>query len=556
MKKFLSLFLALMMLSLSVFAAAEDSVGVIGSADGPTAILTSEIPLDRQQAALDAGRRVESVLTITDISGIESKEEYVPALIDMLKSLSLSWGAQGEEFDGALRIGGTDVLTLGAAQADKDTYVQSNLIGGTVVVGADEILPLMERLVDMFVLMEAATQEDADAVKEQLPEIIEMVKAEVGGASLTAEDLLAMDFSAFEPAMEGIKANIKTLDSLVVPRNCDPAVSGYSVTITDANMKALMKAMVHFVEANPDFKAQLQANGDYVTEEERAEMWAYYKDLGIYESEEEFREYYPTLDETINLILTEVDNETILAADVTVLVYLDAENLPVYAVLTIPTVEEVVAEMNEVTEDGTKVEKDPETVVSETMTMTFSRQTVAAGVSLVINVMSDKSADAATLDMLVKENALSAKFDILSEAESDEDIFMTLEAAWDITEAAENVKVDMTISNAPWAVGEPAPEMGWAVAVTYETNTVISGVDYTSNDKVTVNANGVNVVLEVKSATTEPKASIMSGDVVRPAEMTEGDFMNWFVGVINGLQGVLMNVMMALPEDLLVFLLG
>ena len=68
--------------------------------------------------------------------------------------------------------------------------------------------------------------------------------------------------------------------------------------------------------------------------------------------------------------------------------------------------------------------------------------------------------------------------------------------------------------------------------------------------------NDVKVVAECKLTTSDPVDSIMSGNVVRPAELDEAAFLNWFVGAANSVTSWAGNLLMALPESLLSLILS
>ena len=176
MKKLLSLILAMMMFAVPCLAE-----GVIGGADGPTALFVSEDMITADAIlndAIAAGRRVTMNVTVPEITGVNTGDPAVDtAIVDFVKALGLRVEAQGDEYDMGLSLTGKDVLTLGWAVNGEDAYIKSNLIGGTIVLSLAEVEPIISRLLDMMVLMEAMTEEEAAEIKAQLPAMIETYKA-------------------------------------------------------------------------------------------------------------------------------------------------------------------------------------------------------------------------------------------------------------------------------------------------------------------------------------------------------------------------------------------
>ena len=200
MKKLLSLMLAMLMLAMPVLSLAEEDTQVIGGADGPTALLLFEdmtTGTKMLEDAIAAGRKVTVDISVPEVTGINTGNDAVDAAIaELLTSMGLDMKFQGDEYDYALTVSDKDLLTLGWTVSGNDAYIKSNLIGGTIVLTAADIEPLAGRLLDMFVMLGAITEQQAASIKESLTDMIgQFMEAfeQRMGMMLTDEDVRALD---------------------------------------------------------------------------------------------------------------------------------------------------------------------------------------------------------------------------------------------------------------------------------------------------------------------------------------------------------------------------
>ncbi len=573
MKKLLSLILAMMMFAVPCLAE-----GVIGGADGPTALFVSEDMITGESIlndAIAAGRRVTITASVPEITGVNTGDPNADAaIVDFVKALGLRMEAQGDEYDMGLSLSGKDVLTLGWAVNGEDAYIKSNLIGGTIVLSMAEVEPIIARLLDMLVLMEAITEEDAAEMKAQLPALIDVFKAafeQSMGAQLTMEDLLAMDFSAFEPVLKDIEASLEPVTEIVVPRMCDQATHGVRLTIDNAEFTGANRALFQFIKDNPKFMDAMAAEGAFMTEEARAAEWArngeFYKALKIYENEEEFNAANPTGEEMLDQLIEETKTLKMLDGDFVTTVYFnDAEEI-VYLTSVLPMFIETesVIETAENTENVTGT--------TEILNVVYTRQTVAQGVSHVCTI--DVDGEGITIDVLAKEKA----WVINMSDNATQEVGMTINAVeengvikgdFDMYEngpvgtfsffhVADETQFKTDISFALWLdeeylTGHPNEEPV-SLAIDYTCDYARNGVDFSGKEVVNFAFNDVKFVVDIDIATSDPVDSIMSGNVVRPAELDDAAFANWFVTAYSSITGWVGTVMMALPESVLTLLL-
>lgn len=569
MKKLLSLILAMMMFAVPCLAE-----GVIGGADGPTALFVSEDMITADAIlndAIAAGRRVTVNVTVPEITGVNTGDPAVDtAIVDFVKALGLRVEAQGDEYDMGLSLTGKDVLTLGWAVNGEDAYIKSNLIGGTIVLSLAEVEPIISRLLDMMVLMEAMTEEEAVEIKAQLPAMIETYKVafEQGMAGqMTMEDLLAMDFSAFDPVLKDVEASLEPVTEIVVPRMCDQATHGVCLTIDNAEFTGAIRALFQFIKDNPKFMAAMTSEGIGMTEETRAMEWetrgALYQQYGIYENYEAFCAENPTTAELLDQLIEETKTMKLLDGDFVTTVYFnDAEEI-VYLTSTLPMFTE--------TESVIETEENAETVngTTEILNVVYTRQTVAQGVSHVCNI--DVDGEGITVDVLAKEKAWVIN---LSDNETQE-VGLTINAVeekgvikgdFDMYEngpvgtfsyyhVADETQFKTEIAFALWLdeeylAGHPNEEPV-SLSIVYTCDYDRSGVDFSGKEIVNVAFNDVKVVVDIDIATADPVDSIMAGNVVRPAELDDAAFANWFVTAYSAITGWVGTTLMALPASVL-----
>ncbi len=586
MKKLLSLVLALVMLALPGLSVAEGSLGIIGGADGPTSLFVAgEIPQPLSEKALAAGRRVNQTVTITEFSGLETGDPMTDAaLMDLFKALGLRTARQGDEIEMALTLSGEDALDVGMALNGEDVYMKSSLLGGTVVVNENEVEPLMDRIQAMMVLMEVITEEDAELIREQYAMMQESLAA-VEEEPVEEPVLLleTLNFSALEAMMADVRTKVVPVENIIVPRMCDPAAVGVQGVLTNEDMTGIMKALCQFLLDNPALMDYLGAMFGYPTEEQIAAEWEtagqLYMAFGIYKSEEEFRAAQPTFARAVGEVMAEADAQKIIDGEYVVILYADEAGEPVYGTLTLPLY--IAGE--------TLVEGAAAPGETMTISMTYTRQTVAQGVAHVCNI--DVEGTGITIDALVSEGTTTVtvtgvepEFEpaklleaSIKEAASETtpgvtcvDVAATLyggeEPAFEVTYDGEyedtdarkyaKGKLTMTAYEFVYADADEAwRAMPNTVTIEFATETLINGVDFTAETTYVFEAGGVRVGLKAVSETTDPLPSIMAGEVVRPAELTDSDFSNWFVGMINAANAWASNLMLSLPESVLTLII-
>lgn len=572
MKKLISLVLAMLMFAVPCLAEPADAV--IGGADAATDILLSE---DLSLKALDAGRKVTSTLTFTEVVGLETGDPTVDAAIaDLFKALGLKVTQQGDEFAIALQLSEQDVLDLGVAVNGEDCYIKSGLLGGTVVIGKEEVEPLAGRVLDMLVRMEAMTQEQANELKAQISQIIATIETAMqsaAGMALTEEAFTNMDLSAIVNAVAVANTKVVPIEEIVVPGMCDPAVSGEKGVYTNEDMVQIMKAWFQVLLDNPAILNYFGSLMGYPTQADVDAAWLLACGNNLVASEEEFRAQFVTLEQEIRQMMTQLETSKVIDGEVVIAAYYDEAGEVVYMTMDMPLyqVEQTVAE----TEDSAAVQGKTIPV-----SMTYARQTVAQGVSHVINMKSE--GETFTIDALVSDGQTTISINGVDETQYNVHLADLVIKTGENAENANLKTLDVEGSIFAWAEQEVklcdvkvAGEYEFNAARSYfagdaaltiypddaqapvtivleiGSDCAVNGVDFNSVDKVSFEVMGIKIGMQVVTATSDPDASIMAGEVIRPAELDDAAFSNWFVSVVTSFSGWLGNVMMALPESVM-----
>lgn len=616
MNKLLSLILALMMLSLPALAAAEDTLGLIGGADGPTSVfIGGDIPQTLEEKALAAGRKVSTSVKITEVSGIDTGDARTDsALVELFNALGFTVSQQGDEFNMALQISGQDALDLGFSLSGEDVYLKSSLIGGTVVVGTQELEGLIDRLVDMLIMVEGMSEEEAADLRAQISGLKQLYadSLELSMASmLTEEDLKNLNMTSIEAFIAFAEDKTVPVEEIVVPRMCDPAVSGEKAVLTNADMVQVVKYFYQFILDNPKLMNYLGSQLGFPTEEEINLQWQsmgqFYMAFNIYESEEAFRAQFQTFEQLLNEMIVEVDASKFLDGEFTVTEYTDADGNVVYATMSLPLF----------LQDQTLMENtSAETAQGETtqINATYTRQTVAGGVAHVCNI--DVDGEVITIDVLESESGFTLRstdtdtegktwriemnaecsasteepgvelltvtggiynekdqpvLDVLLMGASEfSDVRSYLSGELTLTvfeypqaeeEAAEEEAVEETAAEQTEATEHEAEAVDaeptkTVIVLAFDSDTAINGVDFTGTTDMSLTVEDVRIAAQAVVATSDPGESIMAGAVVRPAELDDGDFANWFVGAYNSLNSLVVNLIQTLPESVLMLMFG
>lgn len=581
MKKLLSMVLALM-LCLSLMPATAE-YGVIGGADGPTEVFVSSamqtitLPDELGEKALAAGRRGEVELRITELTGLELDDEALEAAIgELMDSIIFRAAEQGDEASYVVSIGQTDVLTFDLANTADEYFVRSNLLGSPIAFKADEVSGILSRLLDTMVQYGMLDESTAVALEQSLASLGQ----ESTATAFNMEDLLTMDYSALTSALSTLNGQIEIVADPTVPGNCDPAVVGEKISVTNEQMVQICKAYIQLLRDNPELMSLVAQMTGTMTEEQAAAMAEMYAvDISSFQS--------MTLESVLAQVEAELDSTPILDGTFDVYACMDENGVPVYFTVTMPIYTASASLEGEETTASVEVEADASTEIvaspsadmiaeleadgtTTVLSLEYYRQTVAEGVSHVVNLFADE--ESITIDALVKDNTAHIVFTapdaepvVLDLTWTDStvsailtvtDVTIAFDGAYVYTDAAYKLDGTLTFTNASDFAGE-------RIAVDFHSDYALNGVDFDGTFKTSITIEDLfdtdsklAIAMEGTARTTDPIESVVTADALRPADMDDATFTQWFATVLNALNGWTGTLLMSLPESLLNIILS
>ena len=501
MKKLFAALLALMLAVLPVLGMAEGSF--------------------MEEAAAN-GRAIESVTTIVPGKELTGQEAVDMILSDALSALKVTYYWQ--EIDGTqagvrVALQGTEVLTADMAGKEDEVYVTSDLLAGTTLaMKPDEAEAVTDKLLDLLVRKELMTQAQADEIRAE-------VKSAVAAAAEEADPTANVDFEkmfdAFLDNDEAINefggwldAFAERVEDVAVtdqPENSDPATSAQRMTMTAEDIISVWEIMVKWMKGNEEYMSWL----DQIVEQSgEAESGA------------------ALLDKTVEKLRRELP-ET-LKSDVTLTVYL-AEGA------TVAMTTEMVLQNGD---------------IEEPVKLVYTRLTAEDGVAthtFVWDMMKTESGEEEHLIMTavftVRDSSCDATFSL---SVDDGVLTVAVQANWENGETERKADVALT-----WTTEGNAAELGnGRVDFTFEEKkTGDVDAEQTIVLKLTQNDKLLFTVIN-ESKTVDPHASIVTDDVLRPADMTDDELDAWFDDVFSNLQVWVIKFMQALPASLLMLFLG
>ncbi len=510
MKKILASRLAMLMMVAPIAGLAEDAAAL-----SMNSVLAAA--QNYYTRALEAGRRVTFEVSLSDVANDFTGERAVDqVIVDVLEALSITGYAQGDEVYFAIGMEQQsgevyDMLTLGAALMEDDAYINSTLIGGTIVVSADEVVTVLERLIDMFEELDLISAADARSFKAELPEMWAMIMQEyqtaMSTAAANAVNMEELDYSALVNLVTTIGSKLVITEPTVMPRNCDAAASKVSLTMTPAEMKGILVAVIEFVKDNP-------ALCDYIAEQmdfDTAMMYA------VVEGEEAV-----TFESMLDELIEELEDVTLFNGNSTLNVWLDEAGLPVALICYLP-----VADGNSTTE----------------LSISYTRMTRNSTVAH--SCLVDTGDVDVTVSVIIAGRLVNV---ILAAAERGQTMF-EMNVSYTDRSAANLEACDLVLD---MNIYEDYDEDPINLQISCTSDTVIDGVDFTETNAVTFTFAGKEyLTLNVNCASAEADESITDGEVVRPATLSDAEFTAWFTTVYNPVAALPPRLRYALPSSVM-----
>ncbi len=250
MKKFTAVLLALLMMALPV----------LGMAASPAEMI---------EGAAAAGQPIHTAVTFDSgtIPGLDA--ETAAIFNDVIDALGFTTDTQENQTNFAMQLSVTYGLTLAWATEGEDTYINSNLLGGTIAFNATEGDVIIDHLLKMAVDADMFTESDVAEVKQ----LIEQLKTEMN-TQVEAIDLENIDMTALLTVVEELMQKVTTGEVPQQPKNSDPAATVITMKLTGEDITKVYKVIFDVMKNVPQFtqaleSASLTMDGEKVTAEER-----------------------------------------------------------------------------------------------------------------------------------------------------------------------------------------------------------------------------------------------------------------------------------------------
>lgn len=493
MKKLTAMLLALLMLALPVMGMAAS-------------------PAEMIEGAAAAGQPIHTAITFDSgtIPGLDA--ETAAIFNDVIDALGITTDTQENQTNLALQLSDKDVLTLAWATEGEDTYINSNLLGGTIAFNATEGDVIIDYLLKMAVDAGMFTESDVAEVKQA----IEQVKTQVN-TQVEAIDVESIDTAALLAAIEEIMQKVTVGEVTQQPKNSDPAASMITVKLTGEDVAKVYKVIFDVMKNVPQFtqaleSADLTMNGEKVSAEEMIAK-------------------LPELADQIG---------TMVQGEIPVEIYLDEAGEPVYGVMSMT------------------MKAEDETI---TMDMDFARRTVDTGVTYAVNVWAEDANDEGvtfTVDVLESEKLTTVNVGIASIENSVSEpvivVSVLLQKNYGETESEESMIVDVVVTDS-----DSGEEVSFKIDMESEAEVLAEGgVLYEAEmDLYILGMEEELFTINVEQQSGNAVASIVTADAVRPGTMTEDEVAEYVNGdVMNAMMNALMGLVQNLPASVLSLLMA
>ena len=483
MKKFTAVLLALLMMALPV----------LGMAASPAEMI---------EGAAAAGQPIHTAVTFDSgtIPGLDA--ETAAIFNDVIDALGFTTDTQENQTNFAMQLSGTDVLTLAWATEGEDTYINSNLLGGTIAFNATEGDVIIDHLLKMAVDADMLTEGDVAEVKQ----LIEQLKTEMN-TQVEAIDLENIDMTALLTVVEELMGKVTTGEVTQQPKNSDPAATVITMKLTGEDITKVYKVIFDVMKNVPQFtqaleSASLTMNGEKVTADEMIAK-------------------LPELADQIGAMVQ---------GEIPVEIYLDEAGEPVYGIMSMT------------------MKAEDETI---TMDMDFARRTVNEGVTYAVTIRAEDANDegvSITADVLETEALTTANVGIASIKNGVSEPVITvsvlLNKNYGETKSEENMIVDVVVTDS-----DSGEEISFKIDMDSEAEVLADGgVQYEAEmDLYILGMEEELFTIEVEQLSGKAVDSIVTADAVRPGTMTEDEVAQY---VNNDVMNALMNALMGLVQNL------
>ena len=486
MRKITAMLLALLLLALPVMGMAAS-------------------PAEMIEGAAAAGQPIHTAITFEagTIPGLDA--ETAAIFNDIINALGITTDIQENQTSFALQLSGEDALTLAWATEGEDTYINSNLLGGTIAFNATEGDAIIDRLLALAVEAEMFTERDVAEVKEALAQVAEQANVQV-----EAIDLENIDMTALLTVVEELMQKVTVGEVTQQPKNSDPAASVITMKLTGEDIAKVYKVIFDVMKNVPQFtqmleSADLTMNGEKVTAEEMIAK-------------------LPELADQIGAMVQ---------GEIPVEIYLDEAGEPVYGIMSMTM----------------KAEDEEGKEEAITMDMDFARRTVNEGVTYAVTIRAEDTKDegvSITADVLETEKLTTTNVGIASIENGVSAPVITVSVLvnknYGETESEEDMIVDVVIT-------DDEEEVSFKLDIESEAKK-ISDAEVAYESEIELYVLGLEeelFTINVDQLSGKAVDSIVTADAVRPGAMTDDAFATY---VNEDVMGALMNALMGLVQNL------
>lgn len=424
----------------------------------------------------------------------------------------------------------------------------SNLLGGSVIIGEVDLVPLLERIIGFAAQLGLLSEEDASLSREDLEQSVDMLKAEMTSVfppvafdTAVLEDL---DVTALTDVLRPIFQRSQT-DEAEQPEDCDPAATCTTVNVTPAEAKELIKGLLLVIRNNPALSDAVAEAAGYG---ENSMMVMVYSQW----SKEPFTFVGDVLDPAI-ASLEENDPNEIINGDAVISLWQAADGTPVKLDARFPYLEEQLSEwdyVETVDEEGNPdydwIEipgGDPiqrEAAVVVTCLTTEGVQTWQLTASAADNVFHVRLDNAPT--------ALKVAINSISAGETVLDMICSVDVMQEDAYTRHAFDMAYTIGSGEYA-------MKFAVNGTAEF--VVNGADFTAAQTMNIGVNDVPVItVSLDCATADAVPVVVTEDAFRLMDFDETAFSAWCQSLISDAQAWVGSLLQLLPESVLTLFMG
>lgn len=466
----------------------------------------AESPDELMENALDAGFTLETQISFST-QNLPFSEEVNGPLSDLLNAGSIYQLISREGRNAfALQLSGKDAFRADWELTQNRLYFQSNWLGTDVIsFNGEELETTVNRMLQLFGGAAGVTLED---IEKQL----EALFSQEDWVSIPDDSNQLLDF------LEGLSERVEVSDVTQQPRNCDPAETVYSLTLTAEDIAQYYEIAFSMMRNNQGMMNLLQQMNFTATLNGES--------MSVTEAMDRFPE----------MIREQAEN----FGEIPVEIYLDSNNQPVMVTST----------MSYATNGSTI-----------TMPLVITRQTTIDGIGWALNVelaQDDVALAGITLSYLADSQTMDVfSLAVVAKQEGADDVEMlsvSYLAEKEYEDSQAKLNANLTFSFRPQVDQDPLQ-----LTLTSSTDAAFDGESASLNSVANLFLTGEEEPIFTLTRTTgsiEAPASLSEGNVVTPGTMDDTEFQTFLNQELATLSASIPKALQLLPQSVLQILLS